>query len=101
MSLRQIKVKVIDIRYSLKDLNLKAPNIVKIDVEGQEYEVLNSIFSNIDKLEKLRAIFVEIHFSILDKRNLIDQMYKLIEKFELETDFKLSWIDVSHFKLEQ
>ena len=95
------KVRVVDFEYSLKVLKLKIPNVIKIDVEGEEYEVLNSIFLNLSKLKKLRAIFVEIHISILDKRNLTNDMYKLIKKFEMETDFKLSWIDISHFKMER
>jgi len=100
-TLDKTQVKVIDLLYSLKKLNLKKPNIIKIDVEGHEYEVLKSILSNIGQLENLRAIFVEIHMSILDKRKLTLEMNKLIVKFEKETNFKLYWIDVSHFKLER
>jgi FkbM family methyltransferase len=95
------KVKVIDLEYCLKVLNLKKPNVIKIDFEGQEYEVLISILSNIPALISLRAIFVEIHMSVLHKRKLTFKMNKLLGKFERETNFKLSWIDVSHFKLER
>ena len=98
---KKTKVKVIDMQYALKVLNLKCPNVMKIDVEGHEYEVLNSILSNIDELKNLRAIFVEIHMSVLDKRKLTFEMNKLIAKFEIETNFKLNWIDVSHFTLER
>ncbi|MDC6451822.1 FkbM family methyltransferase, partial [Alphaproteobacteria bacterium] len=97
----QTKVKVVDLQYCLKVLNLKKPNIMKIDVEGHEYEVLSSILLNIAELKNLRAIFVEIHMSVLDKRKLTFEMNKLIEKFEIETNFKLNWIDVSHFTLER
>jgi FkbM family methyltransferase len=99
--LDKTKVRVIDIEYSLKFLNLKSPNVIKIDVEGHEYEVLSSILSNIAELKNLRAIFVEIHMSILDKRKLTFEMNKLIKKFEMETNFKLNWIDLSHFTLER
>lgn len=95
------KVQVIDLEYCLKVLNLKKPNIIKIDVEGHEFEVLSSILSNIAELIGLRTIFVEIHMSLLDKRKLTFEMNKLIGKFAMETDFKLNWIDVSHFKLER
>ncbi len=95
------QVKVIDIQYSLKILNLKSPNIIKVDVEGHEYEVLNSILLNINELIDLRIIFVEIHMAILNDRNLSFEMNKLIEKFETQTNFKLNWIDISHFKLER
>lgn len=98
---KKTKVKVIDMKYALKVLNLKCPNVMKIDVEGHEYEVLNSILSNIGELKNLRAIFVEIHMSVLDKRKLTFEMNKLIAKFEIETNFKLNWIDVSHFTLER
>ena len=100
-NLNKTKVKVIDFQYALKVLNLKNPNIIKIDVEGHEYEVLGSILSNIKELKNLRVIFVEIHMSILDKRKLSFEMKKLISKFEMETSFKLNWIDVSHFILER
>ena len=95
------QVKVVDVEYALNVLNLKNPNIIKIDVEGHEYEVLNSILLNINELINLRVIFVEIHMTILDERNLTFEMNKLIVKFETETNFKLYWIDVSHFKLER
>ena len=95
------QVKVVDIQYALKTLNLKNPHLIKIDVEGHEYEVLSSILLNIQKLINLRAIFVEIHMTILDKRVLIIKMNKLIKKFQIEQNFKLVWIDVSHFKLER
>ena len=98
---KKTKVKVIDMKYALKVLNLKCPNVMKIDVEGHEYEVLNSILSNIGELKNLRAIFVEIHMSVLDKRKLTFEMNKLIAKFEIETNFTLNWIDVSHFTLER
>ena len=39
--------------------------------------------------------------SILDERKLALQMYKLIQRFEIETNLKLKWIDISHFKLER
>ena len=95
------KVKVVDIQYALETLNLKNPHIIKIDVEGHEYEVLSSILLNIEKLINLRAIFVEIHMTIIDNRNLTIKMNKLIEKFKIEKNFKIVWIDVSHFKLER
>ncbi|MBH19584.1 MAG: hypothetical protein CL851_04070 [Crocinitomicaceae bacterium] len=94
-------VQEIDIRYALKVLNLKCPNLIKIDVEGHEYEILSSILLNLENLKILRFIFVEIHLSILDKRGLTIQMKDLIEKFELETNFEFKWIDVSHFILER
>ena len=100
-SLNQNQVKVIDVQYALKVLNLKRPNIIKVDVEGHEYEVLDSILSNIGELGNLRAIFIEIHMAILDNRNLTFKMKKLMEKYETKTNFKLDWVDVSHFKLER
>ena len=44
------KIRVIDIQYCLKVLNLNTPNIIKVDVEGHEYEVLSSILLNINNL---------------------------------------------------
>ena len=61
----------------------------------------NSILSNIGELGNLRAIFIEIHMAILDNRNLTFKMKKLMEKYETKTNFKLDWVDVSHFKLER
>lgn len=100
-SSNQNQVKVIDVQYALKVLNLKRPNIIKVDVEGHEYEVLDSILSNIGELRNLRAIFVEIHMAILDNRNLTFEMKKLMEKYQTKTNLKLDWVDLSHFKLER
>jgi len=100
-NLNTAKVNVIDLEHALNVLNLKNPNVIKIDVEGHEYEVLSSILSNINKLNKLRAIYVEIHMTILDKRKLSSEMNKLINKFKSETKFKQNWIDLSHFILER
>ena len=52
-NIKTTKVNIIDLDYALNILNLKNPNVIKIDVEGHEYEVLSSILSNISNVFSL------------------------------------------------
>ncbi|HZF29345.1 MAG TPA: FkbM family methyltransferase, partial [Gammaproteobacteria bacterium] len=51
------------------ELGLPTPNVVKVDVEGYEWEVLKGLDDLLARPE-LRAVFVEMHFSILHERGL-------------------------------
>jgi hypothetical protein len=71
-----------------------APNVIKIDVEGHEYEVLLGI-PTLLRDRRLRAVLVEIHFALLEDTGRSDQP-RLIETTLLEAGFEIDWIDLSH-----
>ncbi len=73
---------------------LAVPNVLKIDVEGFEGEVLAGLrqcLSNPD----LRAIAIEIHFSLLSERGLAHVPGE-IEKTLRQQGLTVSWPDRSH-----
>lgn len=70
------------------------PTVVKIDVEGYELEVLRG-FGSLLRSQSLRAIFVEVHFSLLHQRGL-DAAPKEIERMLGDAGFAVRWLDLSH-----
>src|SRR5262249_31053612 len=72
----------------------QVPNVIKIDVEGHELSVLNGLRTVLSN-ERLRSIFVEVHFGILDRSGRPDHP-KRIEEILKQSGFKLSWTDPSH-----
>jgi FkbM family methyltransferase len=73
---------------------LRAPNLIKIDVEGFEPEVIDG-FGALLSTTELRAVFLEVHFTILDargKRQAPAQIVKLLRS----KGFGIRWTDASH-----
>lgn len=70
------------------------PDIIKIDVEGHELSVLEGLMLTLPN-RKLRNVFVEVHFGILDRSGRAGHP-KLIEDILKRSGFELSWIDASH-----
>lgn len=71
-----------------------APNFIKIDTEGFELEVLKGLTHILENV-KLRAICVEVHFSLLNERGMADvpsKIESLLESF----GFRCAWPDASH-----
>jgi FkbM family methyltransferase len=69
------------------------PNVVKIDVEGYEPEVINvvpNIFSNV------RAAFIEVHFSILESRGMLQQPAAVEQELKRLGSTTVKWVDASH-----
>lgn len=74
--------------------SVAAPNIVKIDVEGFEWEVLDgmsSLFAN----PCLRVVGIEIHFELLEERRM-GHVPREIERLLRAFAFSVSWPDRSH-----
>ncbi len=74
--------------------NAEPPNVIKIDVEGHELSVLRGMQGTLSS-ERLRSVFVEVHFGILDRSGRADDPKK-IEDILKRSGFKISWTDASH-----
>jgi FkbM family methyltransferase len=75
------------------------PNVIKIDVEGHEYEVLEGLSTTI-KNSALRAVVIEVHFGLLQKAKRSD-VPGLIEKLLRNAGLKVRWIGASHLLAER
>lgn len=74
---------------------LPSPNIMKIDVEGQEESVLNGCDSLIRRAE-CHTIIIEVHFSVLHSRK-DDEAVDRITALLTDAGFnELVWVDASH-----
>jgi FkbM family methyltransferase len=70
------------------------PNIIKIDVEGHELNVLRGL-STILSDTRLRSVFVEVHFGVLDSMGRSGDPEQ-IESLLKANQFKVKWTDSSH-----
>lgn len=75
------KVKVVPGDYLIQKEKLLLPNLVKIDVEGYEYYVLQGLESTI-KQEKCRMICCEIHPNLLPEDINQEKIISLLESFD-------------------
>jgi FkbM family methyltransferase len=73
------------------------PNVVKIDVEGFEDEVLAGM-PRILADPRLRAIFLEVHFALLEQRGKAEAPIQIERKLR-SLGFQLKWLrDRSHLQ---
>jgi FkbM family methyltransferase len=78
----------------LTDGKASAPQAIKIDVEGFEWEVLEGI-SGLLKQSCLQTIGIEVHFEILKERGM-GQIPQQIEQLLCDAGFRIIWPDSSH-----
>lgn len=78
----------------IKEGKVKQPTVVKIDVEGEELEVLAGMQETL-QTEALRVLVVEIHRQALEARYQ-DNAVKLIKQMIGGAGFRVSWLDSSH-----
>ena len=78
----------------LAQVEARAPNVLKIDVEGHELEVLRGL---VDELTRpgLRDVFIEVHFGILDEAGRSDVPSTIVALLE-RSGFRVAWVDPSH-----
>ncbi len=75
------------------------PNVIKIDVEGFELEVLQ-VLEHTLRSPQCRAVFVEVHFGILDRRG--DRYAPLKVASLLQgAGHRTRWVDASHIAAER
>jgi FkbM family methyltransferase len=72
------------------------PNIVKIDVEGYELEVVQGLSAAL-RDPRLRCVFVEVHFALLQERGM-PAAPRQIEQTFIANGFRISWTDPSHMQ---
>lgn len=72
------------------------PNIIKIDVEDHELEVLLGLSAAL-RDPRLRSVFVEVHFAILQQRGM-RAAPRQIEQTLIAKGFRISWSDPSHMQ---
>jgi FkbM family methyltransferase len=70
------------------------PNVIKIDVEGYEIEVLEGLGHTL-RSSRCRAVFVEVHFGILDRRGDRYAPLKVAGLLQ-EAGLRTRWIDALH-----
>lgn len=71
-----------------------APEVVKIDVEGYEYEVIEG-FGKLLEAPTLNAVFIEVHFRLLHERGLDGAPKDIVNRLT-GAGFSTTWIDMSH-----
>jgi FkbM family methyltransferase len=71
-----------------------SPTVLKIDVEGFEEEVLLGLSRTLSRPE-CRAVFVEVHFAILEGRGARHAPVR-IKNLLAERGFHVRWTDASH-----
>jgi FkbM family methyltransferase len=79
---------------ALREYALPAPHIVKIDVEGYEWEVVAGL-RNVLAGPALRGVFVEVHFSLLNERGCDDGPERIVKAFQSH-GLRVRWLDPSH-----
>lgn len=74
-------------------ISLPQPNVIKVDVEGYEVEVIRGMHQ---VLEHVRALFMEIHFQILEDRGMPQAPVTLVKELKRLGFSKIIWPDASH-----
>jgi FkbM family methyltransferase len=70
------------------------PNVLKVDVEGFEEDVLWGMREELANTD-CRNVFLEVHFSLLEKRGFLRAPSRLISLLE-DFGFRTRWLDQSH-----
>ncbi len=78
----------------------RAPNVIKIDVEGFEGEVIAGM-ANVLRDQHCRALICEVHFSILESRGIPNAVKVISERLRDAGLVKHRWVDRSHLLAER
>lgn len=72
---------------------LPQPSLVKVDVEGFEMEVIRGMQRT---LGSVRALFVEVHFQVLDERGMRQAPAAIVKDLKRMGFSRIEWPDASH-----
>jgi FkbM family methyltransferase len=78
---------------------ISSPHVIKIDVEGHEFEVLQGLARTL-AARRLRSLLIEIHFALLEKAGR-PRVAVLIECSLRGLGFTVKWIGASHLIAER
>jgi FkbM family methyltransferase len=84
-------IEVINILDCLKDLGLEKVDLLKLNIEGEEYSLLESLIKN-NELKRFSDIQIQFHTFVdnaEERRSIIRKA--LSEDFTLEYDFEFVW----------
>ena len=70
-----------------------APTVIKIDTEGHEFDIMKGCQRLLDS-PTLRAVFIEVHFGLLERAGHNEAPRKIERKLE-ESGFEITWVDFS------
>ena len=73
--------------------SLPRPTVIKVDVEGYELEVIRGMH---EVLNHVRALFLEVHFQILEDRGMRLAPATLVKDLKGLGFSKITWPDASH-----
>lgn len=83
--LNEIDVETIPGDRYIERESLPTPNVIKIDVEGAEYQVLQGLSETLDR-DNCRSVFVEVHRT---KLPAFDSSTEKIERFLSDRGFNI------------
>lgn len=73
------------------DLNLNTIDLLKINVEGAEYDIMNNIFEN-NLVKKINNFQIQFHYTFSNSEKLLqDIRQKLSETHKLTWNYKWVW----------
>lgn len=70
----------------LKENQITTPNIIKIDVEGEEYKVLKGLEETLS-VKECRLLYCEVHQEVDDSEAGLDNIIELLKGFGFELEF--------------
>ena len=89
----------VEVRVGDDYLAAHPPQVIKIDVEGFEPEVLAGLSRTL-RSPTLRAVLIEVHFSVLNQRGLPEAPRRLVEILTA-AGLRVTWVDASHLVAER
>lgn len=78
----------------------RAPNVIKLDVEGAELQALDGLGAALRE-PQLRAVLVEVHAAVLWNAGIKDAPRRIARQLEDNGLTRQTWLDASHLLAER